>query len=72
MFAALLLATVGCTIRVTAQILAYEHISAAAWHWLPLSAVIEMTAVGLFTFNMVMSLTQRRPKPAPQVIRIAA
>jgi len=72
MFAALLLATVGCTIRVTAQILAYEHISAAAWHWLPLSAVIEMTAVGLFTFNMVMSLTQRRPKPAPHIIRIAA
>jgi len=61
MFAALLLATIGCTIRVTAQILAYEHISAAAWHWLPLSAVVEMTAVGLFTLNMLMTLTTGTP-----------
>lgn len=61
MFASLALATVGCTIRVTAQVLAYEHISAAAWHWLPLSAVLEMTSIGIFAFNMAMSLTTGTP-----------
>lgn len=61
MFAALALATVGCAIRVSSQVLAYEHISAAAWHWLPLSAVTEMTAVAIFTFNMIMSLTTGTP-----------
>jgi uncharacterized protein involved in response to NO len=57
MAAVLVLVNLGCTLRVTSQILAYEGISAMAWRVLPLSAVIEMTAVILFAVNMLMTLT---------------
>jgi uncharacterized protein involved in response to NO len=61
MAAVLLLVNIGCTLRVTSQILAYEGISAIAWKVLPLSAVIEMTAVFLFATNMLMTLTTGAP-----------
>jgi hypothetical protein len=57
----LVLINLGCTLRVTSQILAYQGISATAWHVLPLSAIIEMTAVVLFAVNMMMSLTTGTP-----------
>lgn len=61
MFASLLLLNIGCVIRVTSQILAYEHISEIAWSWLPLSAMIEMTAMTLFAVNMVLTLRTGSP-----------
>lgn len=57
----LALVNAGCVIRVVSQILAYEGISAFAWSTLPLSAVIEMTAVVLFAANMMMTLTTGSP-----------
>jgi hypothetical protein len=57
----LVLINIGCMTRVVSQILAYEGISAFAWKTLPLSAVIEMTAVGLFAVNMMMTLTTGTP-----------
>ncbi len=61
MGASLILLNLGCTLRVTAQILAYEGISSMAWNVLPVSAVVEMTAVTLFAMNMLMTLTTGSP-----------
>lgn len=61
MSASLILLNIGCVLRVGSQILAYEGISAIAWQTLPLSAVLEMLAVTLFAFNMVMTLTTGSP-----------
>lgn len=61
MAASLIVINTGCTIRVISQVLAYEGLSALAWKTLPLSAVIEMTAIGLFALNMMMTLTTGSP-----------
>lgn len=49
---ALVTLTVGCTIRVAAQILAYQGNAVRAWAWLPVSAVVELAAVTVFATNM--------------------
>ncbi|HUP59640.1 MAG TPA: NnrS family protein [Thermoanaerobaculia bacterium] len=64
MAAVLVLVNIGCTLRVVSQVLAYEGLSAIAWQALPLSAVIEMTAVALFALNMMMTLTTGSPLAA--------
>lgn len=61
MFAALLLLAIGCSLRVTGQILAYEGIAAIGWKILPVSALIEMTAVSIFALNMVATLISKAP-----------
>jgi uncharacterized protein involved in response to NO len=58
MFWALLLLHVGCALRVMAEPLAYENDLAMAWHVLPVSAVIELTAVSLFALNIGVTLLQ--------------
>jgi hypothetical protein len=58
MFWALLLLHVGCALRVVAEPLAYENDLAMAWHVLPVSAVIELTAVSLFALNIGVTLLQ--------------
>jgi hypothetical protein len=56
------LLNLGCLLRVASQIPAYEGYLRFAWHILPCSAVIEMTAVTVFALNIV--LTQvRAPQP---------
>lgn len=67
MFASLVTLTIGCTIRVVMQILAYQGYAAFAWQWLPVSALIEMTAMTLFAINMGATLLQR-----PTAITVAA
>ena len=52
---ALAVLTAGCTMRVVAQVLAYQGFSDAAWSWLPVSAVTELTAVTLFALNMALT-----------------
>ncbi len=64
MLLASLLLALGCTVRVTAEILAYQNYAAWAWHCLPVSAITELTAVTLFAINVV--VTFLRP-PAPQM-----
>lgn len=56
MFAGLALLVAGCTLRVSAEILAYQEYAHWAWTWLPISAVIELTAVTLFAVNMTATL----------------
>jgi uncharacterized protein involved in response to NO len=53
MFLSLLLLAVGCLLRVGSEILAYQGFAAWAWSWLPISAVLEMTAVTIFAVNLI-------------------
>lgn len=53
MFLALLLTNTGCLIRVSSEIIAYQHYASWAWLALSLSATLELTGVVIFTINMV-------------------
>jgi hypothetical protein len=59
MFVALLLLAVGCALRVSAEILAYQGFLGSAWSWLPASAVAEMAAVTVFALNLLLSFFAR-------------
>src|SRR5579859_6974672 len=52
MLAGLALLMLGCTLRVSSEILAYQGYAAWAWTILPVSALIEMTAVTVFAVNL--------------------
>jgi hypothetical protein len=52
MLVMLVLLMTGCTLRVTSEILAYQNYAAWAWNVLPISALIELTAVTLFAVNL--------------------
>lgn len=58
MLLALLLTNTGCVIRVTSEIIAYQHPAAWAWLLLPLSATLELTGVIVFTANMIGTFLQ--------------
>ena len=59
MFLAMLTLTVGCLLRVSSEILAYQGFAHWAWSWLPVSALTEMTAVTLFALNLFATFAQR-------------
>jgi hypothetical protein len=59
MFWSLALLNLGCLLRVSMEPLAYERDWLIAWRLLPVSAVIELTAVTLFALNLVGTLLQR-------------
>ncbi len=61
MFGSLALLAAGCLIRVSSEILAYQGYAAAAWAWLPVSAIAEMTAVTLFALNLIVTFASSRP-----------
>lgn len=52
------LLALGCSLRVASEVLAYQHFSTHAWSLLPISAVVEMTAVTLFATNLVVTFMQ--------------
>ncbi len=64
MFWSMFLACIGCTLRVISEVLAYPGYFATAWHCLPVSAVIELTAFTLFSINLLVSIA-RQPKALP-------
>ena len=64
MLASMLLLTLGCALRVSSEALAYQGIVHSAWSWLPVSAVIELTAVTLFATNLWITFA----RPAPPVV----
>lgn len=68
MFAALLLLTCGCAVRVSGEALAYQEILPAAWSWLPYSAVMELSAVTLFAVNL--AITFMRKPPSARLVQI--
>ena len=59
MFLSLLLLGTGCLLRVSSEILAYQGFAGWAWSWLPVSAVIEMTAVTIFAINLLGTFISR-------------
>jgi len=61
MFVAIFLLAVGCLLRVSSEILAYQGLVRSAWSWLPVSAVTEMTAVTLFAANLLVTFVRRPP-----------
>jgi hypothetical protein len=58
MLVSLLLLNVGCLLRVSTEILAYENYWPAAWNALPWSAICELTAVTVFAANMLLTFKQ--------------
>jgi len=60
----LILLMAGCTLRVSAEILAYQDYAKWAWDVLPISALIELTAVTLFAINLIATFA-RAPVVAP-------
>jgi uncharacterized protein involved in response to NO len=61
MFAALALLNLGCVLRVSNEILAYEHYALFAWKLLPVSACLELAAMSLFAANLVLSFASQPP-----------
>lgn len=52
MLVMLVLLMTGCTLRVASEILAYQDYATWAWTILPISALIELTAVAFFAINL--------------------
>jgi len=71
MFAGLALLMLGCTLRVASEILAYQNFAAWAWGVLPISALIEMTAVTIFAINLVWTFL-KPPVVAPGPLQMYA
>ncbi len=67
MFVAIFLLAVGCLLRVSSEILAYQGLVRSAWSWLPVSAITEMIAVTLFAANLVATFVRRRPSTQSQI-----
>jgi len=61
MFVAMLLLSLGCLLRVSSEILAYQGLFRSAWSWLPVSAVTEMTAVTIFAVNLLLTFVRQPP-----------
>jgi uncharacterized protein involved in response to NO len=61
MLVASMLLAVGCLLRVSAEILAYQGLMLSAWAWLSVSAVTEMTAVTLFAANLIATFVRQPP-----------
>ncbi len=53
MFAALALLTIGCTLRVSTEVLAYQGYANWAWSVLPISAVLELAGITGFAINIL-------------------
>jgi uncharacterized protein involved in response to NO len=52
MFAGLALLTIGCTLRVSSEILAYQGYANWAWSVLPVSALLELAGITAFAMNI--------------------
>lgn len=56
---ALTLVVIGCTLRVSSEILAYQHYAAWAWSVLPVSAIVEMSAFTGFALNLLVTVYRK-------------
>lgn len=61
MFGSLSLLAIGCLLRVSSEIVAYQGFATWAWSWLPVSAVMEMSAVTIFAVNLLGTFLSRPP-----------
>ncbi len=53
MFAGLALVMVGCTLRVSSEVIAYQGYAGWAWSALPISALFELAGLTVFAINIV-------------------
>ncbi len=53
MFAGLALITIGCTLRVSSEVLAYQGYANWAWSVLPVSALLELAGITAFAVNIL-------------------
>jgi uncharacterized protein involved in response to NO len=53
MFVGLVSLTAGCSLRVSCEVLAYQGYANWAWLVLPVSALVELAALSVFTTNML-------------------
>ncbi|MGC2801905.1 MAG: hypothetical protein WCA41_08720 [Candidatus Acidiferrum sp.] len=53
MFVALAFVTVGCTLRVSCEVLAYQGYASWAWSVLPISALCELTGLTVYAINIL-------------------
>jgi hypothetical protein len=60
--------TLGCLLRVSSEVLAYQGILQIAWKVLPISALTELTAVTLFAVNMILTFSSQ--PPSAQLVQI--
>ena len=58
MLTCLLLLNIGCLMRVSSEILAYENYWSPAWKILPVSAICELAAVTVFALNLLLTFKQ--------------
>ena len=65
MFVSMALLAVGCLLRVSSEVLAYQGILPSAWSWLPVSAITEMTAVTVFAINLLSTFASQPPALSP-------
>ncbi len=65
------LLTIGCILRVTCEVLAYQGYAQWAWKVLPCSAVIELSAVTVFALDIVASFASSRAPVQGQIVRPA-
>jgi hypothetical protein len=56
MLASCVALNLGCLLRVSSEIPAYEHNILIAWYALPISAVVELIAVSCFAANILLTL----------------
>jgi hypothetical protein len=64
MVANVALLSTGCLLRVACEIPAYEFHMALAWDLLPVSALLELTAVTIFALNLSATILP------PQALRV--
>jgi hypothetical protein len=74
MFAGLGLVTLGCTLRVSCEILAYQDYGPWAWSVLPVSALLELAGLTLFAINLLGTfvLEPSHAQKQPLVVTVAA
>jgi len=65
MFASMVLLVLGCLLRVSSEVLAYQGFLISAWSWLPVSAIFEMTAVTIFAINLFFTFASKPPASKP-------
>jgi hypothetical protein len=72
MFGSLLLTSIGCALRVSCEVLAYQDYAAWAWRVLPASAVLELCGLTLFAINVAgtFALQETHACKEPMVAKI--
>ena len=73
MFAGMGVVTLGCTLRVTCEVLAYQGYASWPWSVLPVSAILELIGLTIFAINLAGTLVLQpaHAQREPMVARIS-